>query len=199
MQLWFHAQLAQKNLELYCIAAARASLFVNLVNILNFLLQSWPALPKANNRKGCWHKSNRGPLLVHLLIEEKCHTLQPGIGRQRIQPVTAPEALARQHSIHRAYHPGPNNHSGNWLLFNLNYQHTVWIDKKLLLLCICAISNMFMGSEQPKFRGSPNISFTKYQLSVFSCLLFAEKMNSLLVNQQKNFQLKLVLMSWKEM
>ena len=94
--------------------AARASLFVNLVNILNFLLQSWPALPKANNRKGCWHKSNRGPLLVHLLIEEKCHTLQPGIGRQRIQRVTAPEAPARHR--HRAYHLGPNNHSGNWLL-----------------------------------------------------------------------------------
>ena len=58
--------------------------------------------------------------------------------------------------------------------------------------------NMFAGSEPPKFRGSPNISLTKYQLSVFLCLLFAEKINSLLVNQQKNSQLKLVLRSWKK-
>ena len=58
--------------------------------------------------------------------------------------------------------------------------------------------NMFAGSEPPKFRGSPNISLTKYQLSVFLCLLFAEKINSLLVNQQKISQLKLVLRSWKK-
>ena len=57
---------------------------------------------------------------------------------------------------------------------------------------------MFTGSEPPKFRGSPNISLTKYQLSVFLCLLFAEKINSLLVNQQKISQLKLVLRSWKK-
>ena len=30
------------------------------------------------------------------------------------------------------------------------------------------INNMFSGSELPKFRGSPNIFLTKYQLSGFS-------------------------------
>ena len=30
--------------------------------------------------------------------------------------------------------------------------------------------NMFTGSEPPKFRGSPNISLTKYQLSVYFLL-----------------------------
>ena len=40
-----------------------------------------------------------------------------------------------------------------------------------------------MGSEPPKFRGSPNI---------FLCLLFAEKIAFLLVNQQNISQLKLV-------
>ncbi len=48
--------------------------------------------------------------------------------------------------------------------------------------------NMFAGSEPTKFRESPNIFSTKYQLS---CLLFAEKKDFLLVNQQKNSQLKL--------
>jgi hypothetical protein len=38
----------------------------------------------------------------------------------------------------------------------------------------------------------------KYQLSIFLCLLFAEKINYLLVNQQKNSQLKLVLRTWKK-
>ena len=49
-------------------------------------------------------------------------------------------------------------------------------------------SNMFAGSEPPKFCESPNISLTKYQLL---CLLFAEKIDSLLVNQQKISQFKL--------
>ena len=48
--------------------------------------------------------------------------------------------------------------------------------------------NMFAGSKPPKFRESPNIFSTKYQLS---CLLFAEKIDFLLVNQQKISQLKL--------
>ena len=46
-------------------------------------------------------------------------------------------------------------------------------------------NNPFMGSEPPKFRGSPNIFLTKYQPPVFLCLLFAEKIDFLLVNQQK--------------
>ena len=49
---------------------------------------------------------------------------------------------------------------------------------------------MFAGSEPPKFLGSPNIFLTKYQLSY---LLFAEKLDFLLVNQQKNSQLKLIV------
>ena len=48
--------------------------------------------------------------------------------------------------------------------------------------------NMFAESKPPKFRESPNIFSTKYQLS---CLLFAEKIDFLLVNQQKISQLKL--------
>ena len=64
--------------------------------------------------------------------------------------------------------------------------------------CINLTNNSFMGSEPPKFRGSPNIFLTKYQLSVFWCLLFAEKINLLLVNQQNFSQLKLVLRSWKK-
>ena len=58
--------------------------------------------------------------------------------------------------------------------------------------------NMFTGSKPPKFCGSPIISLNKYQPSVFLCLLFAEKINSLLVNQQKKSELKLVLRSWKK-
>ena len=53
-------------------------------------------------------------------------------------------------------------------------------------------------TEPPKFCWSSNISLINYQLSVFLSLLFAEKINSLLVNQQKNSQLKLVLRSWKK-
>jgi hypothetical protein len=49
-----------------------------------------------------------------------------------------------------------------------------------------------MGSKPPKFSGSPNIFLTKYQPSDFLCLLFAEKIDFLLVNQQKNSQWKLV-------
>ena len=45
---------------------------------------------------------------------------------------------------------------------------------------------MSAGSEPPNFRGSPNIFLTKQQLSVFSCLLFAEKKIFSLVNQQKS-------------
>ena len=47
--------------------------------------------------------------------------------------------------------------------------------------------NMFAGPKPPKFRESPKIFPTKYQLS---CLLFVEKIDFLLVNQQKNSQLK---------
>ena len=57
---------------------------------------------------------------------------------------------------------------------------------------------MFEGSKPPKFHGSPNIFLTKYQLSVFWCLLFAEKINLLLVNQEIFSLLKLVLRSWKK-
>ena len=45
---------------------------------------------------------------------------------------------------------------------------------------------------------SPNIFLTKYQLSFFFCLLFAEKIDFLLVNQQINSQLKLVLRRCKQ-
>ena len=47
-----------------------------------------------------------------------------------------------------------------------------------------------MGSEPPKLHGSPNFFLITYLLSVFLCLLYAEKINLLLVNQQKNSQLK---------
>ena len=71
----------------------------------------------------------------------------------------------------------------------------------VLKTCLCKtfwLLNSFVGSKPPKFRGSPNIFLTKYQLLVFLCLLFAEKTNLWLVNQQKFSQLKLVLRSWKE-
>ena len=54
-----------------------------------------------------------------------------------------------------------------------------------------------MGSEPLKFRGAPNIFLTKYQLPVFLCLVFAEKIVLLLVNQRKISQSKLALRSWK--
>jgi hypothetical protein len=57
---------------------------------------------------------------------------------------------------------------------------------------IFSIINSFVAYKPPKFRASPNIFLSKYQLLVFLCLLFAEKINSLLVNQQKFSQLKLV-------
>ena len=48
--------------------------------------------------------------------------------------------------------------------------------------------NMFAGSKPQKFHESPNISLSKYQLL---CLLFADKINSLLANQQQISQFKL--------
>ena len=63
---------------------------------------------------------------------------------------------------------------------------------------VSLISNMFAGSESPKCLGSPNISLVKYQLLFFFFLLFAEKINSLLNNQQKNSHLKLVWRRWKK-
>ena len=57
------------------------------------------------------------------------------------------------------------------------------------------VIKLISGIRTTKFRGSPNIFLTKYQLSVLLCLLFAEKMNFLLVNQQNFSQLKLVLRS----
>ena len=60
------------------------------------------------------------------------------------------------------------------------------------------VIKLISGIRTTKFRGSPNIFLTKYQLSVFLCLLFAEKINLLLVNQQKISQLKLVMRSWKK-
>ena len=46
--------------------------------------------------------------------------------------------------------------------------------------------NSFVASEAPKFRGSPNI-FNEISAVSFLYLLFAEKINFLLVNQQKIF------------
>ena len=76
----------------------------------------------------------------------------------------------------------------------VNSQDTVSAKKSVKhTRCLQPRKTLFKGHEPPKFRGSPDISLTKYQLSVFLCLLFSEKINFLLVNQQKKSQLKLVL------
>ena len=69
------------------------------------------------------------------------------------------------------------------------------ISRKVLKIITCSRDP---NSEPQKFRGSPNITLTKYQLSVHLCSFFDEKINFLLVNQQKVSKLKLVLKSRKK-
>ena len=52
------------------------------------------------------------------------------------------------------------------------------------------VYNSFVASKPPKFCGSPNISLTKYQLSVFFMFTFCWENKFLIGQSTKNFSVK---------